>query len=118
MIADDHNLRSRRLISATDHILRIGIGFVYLVELGESSVITWVGIGDLAKSGFWEGVRGDDRGGGWDLSVVGCEPGGAELGLGGARVGHRDAELGLGGFRGREDAACRSNSTEQRRLKP
>jgi hypothetical protein len=97
---------------------QFGIGFVYLVELGESSVITWVGLGDLAKSGFWEGVRDDDRGGSSVLSVVICEAGRAELELGGPRVGHRDAELGLGGFRGREDAACRSNSTEQRRLKP
>jgi hypothetical protein len=45
-------------------------GFPYPSDPRKSSVITSVGLGDPAKSGFWEAVHGDDRGGGWDLSVV------------------------------------------------
>jgi hypothetical protein len=74
-------------------------GIAYPFDPGKSSVITSVGLGDPVKSGCWEVVHGDDRGGGRDLSAVICEAGGAELELGGPRVGHRNAELELGGPR-------------------
>jgi hypothetical protein len=58
---------------------QFGIGLACVLDPGESSVITSVGLGDPAKSGFRKVVQGDDRGGGWDLSVVICEVGGRSL---------------------------------------
>jgi hypothetical protein len=63
-----------------DTLAEFGIGFAYLVEPEKSSVITLVGLGDAVKSGFWEVVHCDDRGNGWDLSVVICEAGGRGFG--------------------------------------
>jgi hypothetical protein len=51
----------------------LGFGFPCLSDPGNPSVITSGGLGDPAKSGFWEGAHGDDRGGSWDLSAVICE---------------------------------------------
>ena len=60
------------------------------------------------KSGFWEVVHGDDRGGGRDLSAVICEAGGAELELGGPRVGRSKGSktTGISGNAGLLELRC------------
>jgi hypothetical protein len=50
-----------------------GFGLPYPVDPGDSYVITSPGNEDPAISGFSNTVQGNDRGDGWDLSVVNCE---------------------------------------------